>query len=71
MLSSPNYAGLAKVYCNLKVEALGWLEGAARDRGPGILIFHPHLRTETDSIPKRCVLLFFRIPDDGQIPKTQ
>jgi hypothetical protein len=31
-----------------------------------------HLRTETDPVSETlCPLVFFRIPDDGQSPKTQ
>jgi hypothetical protein len=30
-----------------------------------------HLRMETDQISKRLCSLVFRIPDDGQSPKTQ
>jgi hypothetical protein len=38
----------------------------------GLCLPPPHLRTETDPLFETlCSLMFFRIPDDGQSPKTK
>jgi hypothetical protein len=40
-------------------------------RDPTELVSPPHLRTETDLVAETLYSLVFRIPEDGQSPKTQ
>jgi hypothetical protein len=73
--STQNYwvFGLHPSSCILKTTEHGvqWLR-LALSNGPNRVGVSPsHLRTETNPVPETLCFLVFRIPDDGQSPRTQ